>query len=276
METPVHHLNCATMRPFSTRLVNGTGGVLSRGYGVCHCLLIETDDGLALVDTGFGLRDVTAPTLLVRVFTALIGVPRDPEETAARQVIRMGYGPEDVRHIVLTHLHLDHAGGLSDFPGAKIHLLAEEYEAAMHPRTLSERFYVAEHWAHGPRWVTHSPQGERWFGFDGAPMVEKGSPDVLLIPLPGHTRGHCGVAVRTSDGWLLHCGDAYGYRGQVDPVREHCPPLGGVIEQVAGVDHGAGQRTKTRLRALVRDHGDEVRLFCSHDPVEFRTYADRR
>jgi len=33
--------------------------------------------------------------------------------------------------------------------------------------------------------------------------------DVLLIPLPGHSRGHCGVAVKTGEGWLLHCGDAY-------------------------------------------------------------------
>jgi len=62
-----------------------------------------------------------------RFFVALNYVPRDPEETAIRQVVGLGYSPEDVRHMVLTRLHLDHNGGLPDLPWAKVHAFATEY-----------------------------------------------------------------------------------------------------------------------------------------------------
>lgn len=86
-----------------------------------------------------GIQDYAHPSPLMRVFLWLIGSPRDREETAARQIVRLGYTVEDVRHIVLTHLNLDHAGGLRDFPGAQVHLFRREYEAAAHPHSLVER-----------------------------------------------------------------------------------------------------------------------------------------
>jgi hypothetical protein len=56
-----HHLNTGTMCPIGRRLVNGTGGLFQRARMVCHCLLIETGDGLALVDTGIGLWRYRSP-----------------------------------------------------------------------------------------------------------------------------------------------------------------------------------------------------------------------
>jgi glyoxylase-like metal-dependent hydrolase (beta-lactamase superfamily II) len=76
----------------------------------------------------------------------------DPSDTAIGQVRRLGFNPRDVRHIVPTQLDLDHAGGLPDFPWADVHVFRPEYEAALHPRTLTERKrYRSVHWAHGPR-----------------------------------------------------------------------------------------------------------------------------
>jgi glyoxylase-like metal-dependent hydrolase (beta-lactamase superfamily II) len=253
----VYHLNCGTMH-----------AIFPRRHGVCHCLLIETDDGLVLVDTGLGLRDYTNPAPFVRLFTASIGSPRDLEETAARQVVRLGFATEDVRHIVLTHLHLDHTGGLPDFPRAKAHVFAPEYEAAMNPRRFSimERAYVATHWAHGPKWVNHSLGGRRWFGLDCMQVIKGISFKVLLIPLTGHSRGHCGVAVETPDGWLLHCGDAYMSHSEVDPDHPHSPLPGWMARRL--LPH------VPRLRALVHDHGDKVQLFCAHDPFEFSKFQN--
>ena len=153
----IHHLNCGTLRlPLGVALV-GTGGLFSRAPGVIHCLLVETGDGLLLVDTGFGTRDCIAPTPFMRTMMALGGSRRDPEETAARQVERLGYALKDVRHIVLTHFHYDHASGLPDFPQAKVHIFGDEYEALTRPQDVYERLpYRAEHWSHGPDWVVHA------------------------------------------------------------------------------------------------------------------------
>jgi glyoxylase-like metal-dependent hydrolase (beta-lactamase superfamily II) len=53
----------------------------------------------------------------------------------------------------------------------------------------------------------HALTGDRWYGFDAIPL-EGFAPEIWLIPLPGHTVGHCGVALRTEQGWVLHAGDA--------------------------------------------------------------------
>src|SRR5262245_48255579 len=113
----VHHISAATLCPASARLVNGTGGLLSPGRMVCHCWLVESDDGLILVDTGIGQADLSdVAGRLGRWFQWAVRPDTDPGTTALGQIARLGFDPRDVRHIVPTHLDLDHAGGLPDFP----------------------------------------------------------------------------------------------------------------------------------------------------------------
>jgi hypothetical protein len=135
----LHHLNCISSCPLGGRLMDGrTPSVLSRGSLCCHCLLMETPQGLVLVDTGFGLRDVANPrSRLSGFFLALLSPDFREEMTAVRQVKALGYRASDVRHIVLTHLDFDHAGGLDDFPEARVHLLAREHESAFRQSTCS-------------------------------------------------------------------------------------------------------------------------------------------
>jgi glyoxylase-like metal-dependent hydrolase (beta-lactamase superfamily II) len=260
----VHHLNCG-----SFQLLAGEPPVAgARPVGVTHCLLAETGDGLLLVDTGFGLRDCLAPTPFVRLMTALGRCARDPEETAVRQVARLGYAREDVRHIVLTHCHYDHAGGLPDFPQARVHIYADEYQAVIRPRGASERMpYRREHWAHSPHWAVHALAGERWFGLPCTPAVDLGTTQFALVPLPGHTRGHSGVTLRVGDGWLFHSGDAYIYHGEVDPAGPFYPRRHRLQRALFSLNPSLRQVGKhaARLRALAQAHGDQVHLLCSHD-----------
>lgn len=181
---------------------------------VSHCLLVETKSGLVLVDTGLGLQDIENPARSLGSGFMILARPRlDPEETAVRQVERLGFSRSDVRHIIVTHLDLDHAGGMSDFPEAQVHLLNSEYAAAIAPTTFKDRYrYRASHWEHGPSWVLYKVQRERWFGFECVRQMQGLPPEILLVPLEGHTRGHAGVAVYSQGSWLLHAGDAYYFR----------------------------------------------------------------
>lgn len=266
----IYHLNCGTMHAFGFPRDDNTGGFFKRGHGVIHCLLVDTGDGLALVDTGWGVRDYTAPSSVVRQFADIIGCPCDLNETAIRQVESRGYDPADVKHIFLTHMHLDHAGGLPDFPAATVHLFADELEACLHPRTLVEwRAYRPEHRAHGPKWQPHRLQGDQWFGVDCAPPVRVGEAEFVMAPFTGHTRGHCGVALRMGDRWLLHCGDVYGYYRQVDPVQPYAHPSGKLMEFVVTTGFKMPRRHWARIRKLLQAHGDRIQTLCTHDTHEF-------
>lgn len=170
-----------------------------RGRLTCHCLLIEAGSELVLVDTGFGLRDVADPrSRLSRFFLELLRPEFREEMTAYRQIRSLGLDPRDVRHIVLTHLDFDHAGGLDDFPEARVHLLAEEESSAVSQRTVLDRMrYRPAQWSTRPNWrVYPHSEGEPWFGFDCIRSLEGVSSEILLVPLVGHTLGHAGVAVK--------------------------------------------------------------------------------
>ena len=201
----IHILNCGTMRPYFPRVENGI-----------TCLLVETNNGLVLVDTGFGMSDYLRPGQLMRFFTAAMRSPRDIHETAIKQVERLGYQLTDLRHIVMTHLHLDHAGGLPDFPHAKVHVYQPEYQH-IHNKHLGWE-YIPIHWAHNPHWVVHQLTGESWYGFKAVQLSF--TPEIWLIPLVGHTPGHCGVAIRNNTGWILHGGDAVPFNVSVDDVPD--------------------------------------------------------
>lgn len=267
----VHHLNCGTMCPVGRRVMNGEGSIFAPARLVCHCLAVETGEGILLVDTGLGLRDIEDPRgRLGGGFVAMVRPALEERETAVRQIEGLGFKREDVRHIVPTHLDSDHAGGLADFPDAKVHVYDAELEAALAPRTVLERErYRQTQWAHGPAWDRRKLEGDVWFGFDAVRAVPGLGDEVLLVPLMGHTRGHCGVAVKTGDRWLLHGGDSFFYFGEVLPDAPHCPAGLRAFQRIMAVDNAQRVANQARLRELARAHCDEVQIVSAHCPFTF-------
>ena len=263
----IHHFSCGTMCPHGARLLQGEGGWLDRARLICHCLAIESGDGVVLVDTGFGTEDVEYPRQLGRPFLTLTRPRLTREETAVAQLERLGIEPGEVRHIVVTHLDLDHAGGLPDFPRAEVHVLGAEHRAAMTPSLRDRGRYPEAHWSHGPRWVVHETGGDTWNGFESVRVLPEADAEVALVPLIGHTRGHCGVAMRDGDGWLLHSGDAYFHHSEME-TPPSCPPGLRLFQAISEVDRKARLQNQERLRELAAREADSVRMICSHDPAD--------
>ena len=106
-----------------------------------------------------------------------------------------------------------------------MHVYATELRAAQIRRPDGSATAIApSQLAAVAKWAPVEAGGEDWFGFSSVRAMPGARDDVLLIPLPGHSRGHCGVAVWTAEGWLLHCGDAYFHHAEVAPAAAARPP----------------------------------------------------
>lgn len=273
----VHHLNCGTHCPLGGALLDGA----SRGLLATiptHCLLIETaSSGLVLVDTGYGLEDVRRPhARLPWLWPAILNARLHERATAVRQVGALGFAARDVRHIVLTHLDFDHAGGLEDFPHARVHVMAAEREAAENVRKsfVGHQRYRRKQWDGVQAWSAYGGGGEPWLGFDAVRDLDGLPPEILMVPLRGHTLGHAGVAVQSDRGWMLHAGDAYLHHCQMAMPRPGMPPGLGLYERIMDSDRSARRLNQDRLRQLRRQHADIV-VFCAHDAKELAALQDR-
>jgi glyoxylase-like metal-dependent hydrolase (beta-lactamase superfamily II) len=266
----IHHLNCSTLCPLGGHFTDRISPGLVAAHMVCHCLLIETSDGLVLVDTGLGIHDVAAPEERINPFLRAILRPKlDVNETAIAQIRALGFNPQNVKHIILTHLDFDHSGGIEDFPDAQIHVLETELRAANDPKGIKARIrYQASRLAKIKNWNTYYAEGEKWFGFEAVRQLKGIPPEIIMIPLCGHSEGHAGVAINTDKGWLLHAGDAYFFRGEINHDYS-CPSGLRGYQKLIEANHKMRILNLIKLRDLAHDHHSEVRIFSSHDSVEF-------
>jgi glyoxylase-like metal-dependent hydrolase (beta-lactamase superfamily II) len=271
----IHHLNCATMCPYNAKLLTGEGGWTEHAELVAHVLAIESNDGIVLVDTGLGTADCATPNRTGGFFKHVVRPTYRVEETAVERLRELGFSPADVRHILITHLDVDHAGGLGDFPGAKVHVFKTEMEAALDPSLREKLRYIHAQWAHGPKWVPYETEGDTWNGFESVRAIEGLDTEIAIVPMVGHTRGHSAIAVRSTDGWLLHCGDAYFHHGELD-TPQSAPPGIKAFQMLVELDHGKRIANQERLRQLAATsdaRSGELKIFCSHDRVEYERLA---
>jgi glyoxylase-like metal-dependent hydrolase (beta-lactamase superfamily II) len=253
----VHHLNCGSMR-FPTAPL------------VCHVLVLETDGGLVLVDAGFGLGDIADPGSRIGWFRRVIRPVFDPAETAIRQIEALGFRAADVQHILLTHLDYDHIGGVSDFPGATVHVTsAEAIGAFQRPTFLERRRYANAQWVHESTVVEHAPGVEVWHGFVGVTRLHDVAPGVLLVPLPGHSRGHAAYAIEVGDHRILHVGDAFYHHSTLDGSGR-MPLLLRLQESVITFDRRVMKTNQQRLLEMQQLHSPNLEIVNAHSPVLYQ------
>jgi N-acyl homoserine lactone hydrolase len=213
--------------------------------------------GPILVDTGFHpsvVQDVR-PNLGPGA-RLLYRVRMDREQTAAAQLAARGLSPADVKTIVMTHLHIDHASGISELPDATYVVDRREWASAG-ARGGALKGYVPAHFDHPFDWraidydaPATGPHEDFSRSFD---LFGDGS--VRLLSTPGHTRGHQSLLLRLSGGrQVLLVGDAAYTRRTLEGG-----PLPLLIE-----DAGAFRRSLGELRAFLARNPD-VLAIPGHD-----------
>lgn len=258
----VHHLDCGTMRPPFVR-----EGV------VCHVLLVELPDRLVLVDSGLGLLDAAQPARRVGPSRHVLRPTFLPAQAAVNQVAGLGHDPRDVRDVVLTHLDADHVGGSADLPWARLHVTRAERAAAADPITSAERQrYPAAQLEREPTFVEHEPDGDSWRGLGAAQEI---LPGVVLVAMPGHSRGHAAVAVDAGDHWVLHVGDAFYHRSQVDGTGPHPFALLPTAERMIAADRPQVRDNHDRIAELWAREEPDLVIVNAHD-TELLRHARRR
>jgi glyoxylase-like metal-dependent hydrolase (beta-lactamase superfamily II) len=267
----VHHLDCCTMCPRGQRALNGEGGRLARARLVSHCLLLETEaHGLVLVDTGIGVEDVRDTRRLGAFFGPAMGIDATKTQMPALpQIEALGFRREDVRHLVLTHIDFDHAGGVPDFPAARVRVHAKEKDAALaRTKFMDKTRYRAPQFAHGPAWATYEAIGEVWKGVPAVRQLDGLPPEILALPMAGHSQGSALIAVDTGRGWLVHAGDAYFHRSVLSRGDASAMPWAlRRVERFIAIDYERVRANHATLAELAK-HRD-VTVFSAHDPVEY-------
>jgi glyoxylase-like metal-dependent hydrolase (beta-lactamase superfamily II) len=220
--------------------------------------------GWVVIDTGYGGRFRVAtrrwPYRLYRFATPATMAPGAGETLRAS-----GIDVAEVRHVVITHFHADHTGGLRDFPTAVIHhhedawrLLAElrplrQTLAAFLPDLMPLDF--PDRSAAIPA-AAFQCSGELPF-----PTHDLfGDGVIKLIDLPGHAPGHLGALVESEGRRILYATDAYWRAPQVKGSIEAPIPA-----RLLQWDSHAYATTLLKLREVQRS-GRFLMLAC-HDPL---------
>ncbi|WP_205739805.1 N-acyl homoserine lactonase family protein [Georgenia sp. SYP-B2076] len=244
-------LDAPRMNIDAAHLVVGAEGTVSIPL---PAFLIEHEQGLVLFDTGMSPLVCEDPALVFgdRPETAMI--ESNPEQRIDTQLGRLGYRPEDITHVVLSHTHSDHAGGLYLFPQAKFYIGPEEFRWArgttnqtdhlFNPADLNDEVKEFD-------WHEVGPQGLDLFG-DGA---------INVLHTPGHTPGELSSLVRLPSQNIVLTGDTVHLRegmewDEVDP---------------SDWDYDEARRSIAALKNL--QETERAKVWISHDPRDWEDFG---
>lgn len=246
----IQHLNCVKIvSPFNPNVCG-------------HCLLLKENGKLILIDTGIGLLDIRDPVKRIgQPLIDIVGYRFDENQTAIRQIENLRLDPEMVTDCIISHLDNDHIGGLADFPKATVHLGAEEMEnyKSGNPR------YLKTPLLHDPAIHVYEKSEFKWFGFEARKININIETEIFLIPLFGHTLGHCGIALKIDDRWFFYIADAYYMRVELTDSNH---PVNELAKERAD-NNNLRIATLDKIRNLINEH-PEIEVFGYHDIDEYR------
>jgi N-acyl homoserine lactone hydrolase len=255
-----------------------TAQVEGRGHGLTSRLAVFTDrnwtdwlptyawaiehrDGVIVVDTGQGAHLLETGRSLHPYIRWEVAFRVEREEEIGPQLQARGIGPRDVKRVVLTHLHMDHDGGIAHFPNTGILVSRGEFSTARGWRGRAHG-YLPNRW---PSWFDPVPfdLAAEPFGPFGASMHLAEAGNIVAVATPGHTADHVSIVVQDDDTAFFLAGDT-SYNEEL--------MLAGRVDGVS-TDEDVSKATLDAIRRLTEDR--PTVYLPTHDPRSADRLASR-
>lgn len=220
------------------------------------CMLIENEDGLVLFDTGCHPDAMTSRWDEGNKLRTPVTIGETEGVLNALKIL--GYRPEDVTHIVLSHLHEDHAGCIEFFDHAELLVSDRELTGTMRLFALHGDMggYIKndiKEWLKKElSWSLIADEEEERELFDGIKIINFG---------PGHTFGMMGLLVT-----LEHSGNFLLVSDCVNTAANYGPPIRfpGLAYDTIGY-----QKTVEKIQRLAKKY--QAQVLFGHDAKQYRT-----
>jgi glyoxylase-like metal-dependent hydrolase (beta-lactamase superfamily II) len=209
-----------------------------------RCLLIEHDDGLVLIDTGIGNKENS------KFIYGVANVGQSGRTKLEDALGELGHGPNDIRWVINTHLHFDHAGGDNWIdPSGKIGLAFPKARYVVQKGELDFAQHTNERTAGS--YFPHNFQGVPFQLIDGEAEI---LPGIRALPTPGHVPYHQSILIESG-------GEKACFVADLVPTAAHLP-----LPWIMGYDLQPLVTLETRRRLYQRAEADDWLLVFEHDP----------
>jgi N-acyl homoserine lactone hydrolase len=258
----IHAIQTGSVR-IKTAQVEGRGHGLKRRLAVftdrnwsdwlpTYAWAIEHPEGVIVVDTGQGVHLLETAQSLHPFARWEVAFSIAPEQEIGPQLRDRGIGPRDVKQVVLTHLHMDHDGGLAHFRGSEI-LVARGEQNLARGWAGWVRGYLPNRW---PSWFDPLPLdlAPQAFGPFAASKPLTAAGDVIAVATPGHTRDHISVLAQENGTTFFLAGDT---------SYNEALMLADKVDGVTG-DEESSRATLSSIRRFAADH--PTVYLPTHDP----------
>lgn len=210
--------------------------------------LIEHSQGLVLFDTGMHIDLQTSNDRIGEATAKTIRPDFSAGEELTARLAGRDIRTTDIDHIVLSHLHFDHAGGNEEIPDARVVVQRAEWESGHDQRMIDYGVYNPADYDHGHD--VEQLDGEHDLFGDGR---------IVCLPTPGHTKGHQSLRLELDSGPVVLTGDCVYLESMLDDM---------IVPTMAGEKAQAQQRESMQYLAGLRDQG--CKLIYGHDAEQFK------